>query len=163
MSVLLYISTLQFRAKYFTPRTVETYNYHCTLLDSPLFKEHSVTYGINHCSTLNDIDNFHVVKQMPQDIMHVLLEGVVPYEVKLMLVYFIAERKLFTCELLNDRIDCFPYSNHESKDKPSPIKARGFLFKTGSLSQSCKPNCKSNFYLFHVSFLCIQLLRCGFL
>lgn len=98
---------LQFTAKYFTPRTVETYNYHCTLLDSPLFKEHSVTYGINYCSTLNDIDNFHIVKQMPQDVMHVLLEGVVPYEVRLMLVYFIAERKLFTCELLNERIDCF--------------------------------------------------------
>lgn len=139
---------------------MEIYNDHCTLLDTPLFKEHSVTYGIKYCSALNDIDNFHVVKQMPQDVMHV---RVVPYEVRIMLVYYIAERKLFTCELLNERIDCFTYSNHESKDRPSPIKARGVLFKTGSLDQSCKPYyIKLNFiYLYHVSLS--QLLRCGFL
>lgn len=85
--------------------------------------------------------------------MHVLLEGVVPYEVRLMLVYYIAERKLFTCELLNERIDCFTYPNHESKDRPSPIKARGVLFKTGSLHQSCKP------YYIKLNFIYIMCRR----
>lgn len=61
-------------------RTPETYNYHFALLDGPLSYEDSVTYGVNFYSPLNDLDTFHVVNQLPQDIMHILLEGVIPYE-----------------------------------------------------------------------------------
>ena len=41
-----------------------------------LGKEDSVTYGVKFSSSLNDLDNFHVIEQLPQDIMHVLVEGV---------------------------------------------------------------------------------------
>lgn len=48
----------------------------------------STTYGINNQSVLNSIPNFHVANgQMPQDIMHILFEGVVPFEIKLMLQF----------------------------------------------------------------------------
>lgn len=85
-------------------RTPETYDYHCSLLDGPLCAEDSTTYGVNFSSTLNDLDNFHVVNQLPQDIMHILLEGVIPYELTLMLKCFVVDEKYFTCTLLNDRI-----------------------------------------------------------
>ena len=39
-------------------------------------------------SPLNQIDNFHVTNsQLPQDVMHMLLEGMLPLETKLMIFY----------------------------------------------------------------------------
>ena len=53
--------------------------------------------------------------------MHIMLEGVLPYEVKLMLTVFIKEKKYFTIDLLNERIKCYPYTQEEIGDRPSPI------------------------------------------
>ena len=53
--------------------------------------------------------------------MHIMLEGVLPYEVKLMLTVFVKENKYFTIELLNERIKCYPYTQEEVGDRPSPI------------------------------------------
>ena len=36
-----------------------------------------VTYGINHERLLCELDNFDLTTQLPQDIMHTLLKGVV--------------------------------------------------------------------------------------
>lgn len=128
---------MQFAAKDFVPRSAESYDYHCALLDGPLAREYSITYGINHFSPLNDIENFHVVNQLPQDVMHCLLEGVIPLELKLMLANFIEKEKFFNCDQLNGRIASFSYSTQESKDKPSPIRMKTLL-STGTISQSCK-------------------------
>lgn len=49
---------LQSKAGEFTPRTPETYDYHCSLLDGPLGEESSTTYGINYRSCLNDLEIF---------------------------------------------------------------------------------------------------------
>lgn len=123
----------------FTSRTPESYNYHCLLLDGPLQKEHSVTYGVNFPSPLNRLACFHVVEQLPQDIMHVLLEGVVPYELLLMLTVFVTDKKYLSLDTLNDRILCFSYSSQEAKDRPSPIKPVVFTpSKNTRLSQSCE-------------------------
>ena len=55
-------------------------------MNGPLAEQDSVTYGVNFTSPLNDLKYFHVANfQLPQDIMHVMLEGVIPYEMKLML------------------------------------------------------------------------------
>lgn len=66
--------------------------------------------------------------------MHVLLEGVVPYELSLMLPSFI-EEDYFSLQLLNDRITCFSYSTQEAKNKPSSIKPQAHGV---SLNQSCE-------------------------
>lgn len=55
------------------------------------------------------------------DIMHDILEGVAPLEVKLMLRHFIYEEKLMTLEQLNDRISSFHYRYSNVKNKPSVI------------------------------------------
>ncbi len=112
-------------------------NYHCSLLNGSLPKETSTIYGITHNSPLNELSNFHVVDQLPQEVMHILLEGVVPYELSLMLASFI-DQKYLVVELFNDRITCFAYSTQEAKNIPSPIKPR--LFTSHGVSQpTCNP------------------------
>ena len=43
---------IQFKAKDFTPRTPETYDYHCSLLNGPLGRENAKTYGITYMRVL---------------------------------------------------------------------------------------------------------------
>lgn len=117
--------------------------YHCSLLDGHMSESDSVTYGINYRSPLNDLYGFHVADgQLPQDIMHLLLEGVIPYELKLMLHDFTAVKKYFTVDDLNNRIRSFNYSPEEAKDKPPPIKAHdltanGKISMAGMLNVTC--------------------------
>ncbi len=74
----------------------ENYDRHCSLLSGPLASELSTTYGVNFCSPLNQIDYFHVANnQIPQDIMHVLFEGMIPLETKLLLGTFINDKNYF--------------------------------------------------------------------
>ena len=109
--------------KNFVLRSKDSYDYHCSLLDGPLSESDSVTYGINYSSALNELFGFHVASgQLPQDVMHLLLEEVVPYEIKLMLKDFITIKKYFDLDFLNDRIVSFTYSPEEAKDKPPPIR-----------------------------------------
>ena len=98
---------MQFKAKDFTPRTAETYDYHCSLLDGPLSAEDSITYGINYESPLNEIENFHVINQLPQDIMHVLLEGVIPYEISLLLTKFLVYQSIFQLTISTTALRAF--------------------------------------------------------
>ena len=97
----------------------------------------SVTYGVNQRSVLNDLFSFHVADgQLPQDVMHILLEGVLPYALKLMLNDFINKKKYFGLGFLNDRVFCYTYSPEEAKDKPPPIKEQDLT--TGHVSMSGK-------------------------
>ena len=59
---------------------------------------------------------FHVANHElpPQDIMHVLFEGVVPLELKLMVV----RNKCFDVKFLNSRIENFTYGKKEQRNKP---------------------------------------------
>ena len=110
---------MQFVEENFLLRNPSSHDYHCSLLTGPLAKHDSITYGVNCTSTLNDLDYFHVANfQLPQDIMHVLLEGVVPYEIKLMLTEFIHNLRYFTLEFLNHRIESFTYGPGDCKPVP---------------------------------------------
>ncbi len=60
----------------------------------------SVEYGINCASALDQIPHFSVVKSLPHDIMHDLLKGIVPYEMKLLLTY-LSVSKLVSIATLN--------------------------------------------------------------
>ena len=152
---------IQFRHKDFLPRTPENYDYHCSMLDGPLAHEDSVTYGLNYRSPLNDLEYFHVADtQLPQDIMHVLLKGVVPYELRLMLVAFTTEKKYFTIDLLNERTRYHTYTQEEIRDKPSPIP--NLNAHSTSLHQSGMIDCiKTSYVATFIVFWHLQLLRCG--
>ena len=79
------------------------------------------SFGITHLSTLSNIRYFDTIQCFPQDIMHVIYEGVLPLELKLLLQYAILEKKWITIKELNQRIDDFEYASLDLKDKPTPI------------------------------------------
>lgn len=96
----------------------------------------SITYGVNYRSVLNDLMYFHVANnQLPQDVMHILLEGVIPYTIKHMLQTLICTKRYFTLSLLNERISCFGYSRTESRNKPAELKDK-VLLSEGNLGQT---------------------------
>lgn len=101
-------------------RTPENYDHQCNLLESHYNQQDSVHYGINYHSELNKISGFHVANsQLPQDITHILFEGVLPLEIKLLLHNMIYGKKLFSLTFLNQRIQHFIYGYPETKNKPS--------------------------------------------
>jgi hypothetical protein len=53
--------------------------------------------------------------------MHDLLEGVLPFEMKEMIKVFVNQKKYLTLKELNRRIQLFPYSGPDSRNKPAPI------------------------------------------
>lgn len=114
----------QFREEDFELRTPSIYDQDCSQIEEgPTPDKDSIAYGLNYRSPLNAIEHFHVANsQLPQDVMHVLLEGVIPLEMKLMLNVFIYKKKYFSLQFLNERIKSFPYGREESRSKaPKPI------------------------------------------
>ena len=96
----------------------------------------STTYGINRTSILSKVENFDVCQCFPQDIMHILFEGVVPYETKLLLRVLIDEKKFFTLSTLNQRIASFIFGYMDSKNQPSQIARETINGREAKLKQS---------------------------
>ncbi|CAH3115461.1 unnamed protein product [Porites lobata] len=70
---------------------------------------------------MNRVANFDVCQCFPEDIMHILFEGVVPYETKRFLKVLIDEKRSLTLKELNHRMESFNYGYMHNKDKPTPI------------------------------------------
>jgi len=89
----------------------------------------SKMWGINARSVLCKIENFPLNQCLVHDPMHILTEGIVPYEVALMLHDFIYVKKYFTLNYLNNQIDGFPYSYLDKFNKPERIERKHILDK----------------------------------
>ena len=85
---------------------------------------HSVTYGINKESILQQLDNFDVTKCLPFDIMHTVFEGVAVYYLNLLLHHIIDTRKWLTLAELNHAIQAHHYGYTECDTKPNTINRR---------------------------------------
>ena len=96
----------------------------------------STTCGINRTSILSKVENFDVCQCFPQDIIHILFEGVVPYETKLLLRVLIDEKNFFTLSTLNQRIASFIFGYMDSKNQPSQIARETINGREGKLKQS---------------------------
>ena len=84
-------------------RTPANYDYHTSLLEGSHASADTTAYGIVNRSPLNEIDRFHVANgTLPRDIMHILFEGVLFKEIKLMLYSFIRDHGFFTLHTLNE-------------------------------------------------------------
>ncbi|XP_034253633.1 uncharacterized protein LOC117652659 [Thrips palmi] len=78
--------------------------------------------GVKYDSPFNAIPGFHVcAPALPCCIGHDLGQGVISWDLKLFIQYFVAEG-WFDIETLNDLIEAFPYSAEDRKDKPCIIK-----------------------------------------
>lgn len=90
---------LQFTTEELQARTIENHTRHCSALGGVLNDSHiATTYGVPRNSILNSLNHLNVINGLPPDVMHYVLEGVLPLEVKLMLQQFINEDQLFTLE-----------------------------------------------------------------
>ncbi len=77
--------------------------------------------GVRTSCPLNTLQNFHCVTNYNLDAMHDMLEGVCPYEVKLLLNQFIFSDQFITLSELNQRIKSYHYSFTDKKNKPSVL------------------------------------------
>ena len=74
--------------------------------------------GIKFDSVFNQLKYYHVCAPgLAPCIGHDLFEGIVTYDLRLFIDYFI-NRRWFTLQQLNNRIDKFPYSIEDRQDKP---------------------------------------------
>lgn len=100
-------------------RNPERHFEQCQLVEGPLGDHYSTNFGINRTSALESVPGFSVVTCVPHDIMHDLYEGVVPYEMKLLIIHCVQE-KYFSVEFLNDRIQRFDFESN----KPSLLDVK---------------------------------------
>lgn len=124
----------------FKPRTRETHAHHCRDLNGPLHHHLSKTYGLQRNSLLNTSKFFHVTDGLSPDIMHDVLEGCLQYEIKELLKYLILEKRLFTLDYINNRIEHFPYFYVDSTNKPVPISMSSLTSSDHSLKQNGEYN-----------------------
>lgn len=81
------------------------------------------TYGVKGTCVLSDeLVYFHTITGFPPDLLHDLLEGVVPVELALCLQGMISV-KHFTLNDLNQAIKTFPYQHNDKVDRPHPVTA----------------------------------------
>lgn len=77
--------------------------------------------GIKRSCLLNTLQYFHTAENVTVDVMHDILEGVVPCELKLILFSLIYCRKYFALELLNARLASFDYGYSDRRNKPAAL------------------------------------------
>ena len=77
--------------------------------------------GIEEKCLFHKFDNFHVTENITVDVMHDLLEGICQYIMTLIIYTYVIEKKLFSLETLNSRIQNFCYGSIEKSNKPEPI------------------------------------------
>ena len=79
-------------------------------------------YGINRSASIIELPDFDVTQQLPQDIMHVLLEGIFPLHMEQLLEYVVEIAGLMTLDEINSRIAAFSYVYFNEK----PASLSGF-------------------------------------
>ena len=109
----------KFRESMFERKTKEMYSQKIREISKDPSK--CITYGIHGPCALNELKFFHTSNNYSLDIMHDIYEGVVPYELCLILKIFIYEKKFFTLNFLNERILLFNYGKLEIKNRPGSI------------------------------------------
>lgn len=97
----------------------------------------SKEYGINRRSALNDLKYFHVCNgALIPDIMHNVLEGVLQYEVKLLLRHMINNENYFSLDVFNSKLQNLELSSTENKNKPTSISLKTMKSEGNSLKQN---------------------------
>jgi hypothetical protein len=121
----------------FIIRSEKDHDEYCASLKIAALNKHiAKLYGILFDSILNELKYFHVIGGLTPDVMHDLLEGVVPLVVS-QVVSHCLKKKYFKLDELNQIIQDFNYGVAESRDKPSPITLKQLKKKNirGSATQ----------------------------
>ena len=136
MYVNKYLFTyIQFHERDFQLRTRTTHQSHCSSLGGPLHDHIATTYGLHRDSSLNKLAYFHTTEGLIPDIMHDILEGVLPLAIKYILKHLLASTSLTLVEL-NGRIERFDYGVIEAYNRPRGNLTTSQLNGGDSLKQS---------------------------
>lgn len=92
--------------------------------------------GVKRDCILNSLQYFHVTSNVAVDIMHDILEGIAPMEVKLVLCKFIYDDHFFTLSDFNTFLSSHNYGFCDAKNKPSLILESTLRGTGHSLKQS---------------------------
>lgn len=116
-------------------RDLEKHRLYCALLgeDADNF---STKFGVNRLSILDKLPYFDLALCLPHDIMHVILEGVLARNLRLLLYHCIVEKKYFTLAHLNKIILGFQYGHHEQYNSPRPLDREKITGDSDKLGQS---------------------------
>ncbi|XP_044578609.1 uncharacterized protein LOC123261159 [Cotesia glomerata] len=87
-----------------------------------LLKNNPAETGITRPSVLSDIKSSNTIDLLTVDVMHDILEGILEYDLGLILNYFIKEAKFFSLDNFNDRIESLYYGPDEIRNKPRDMK-----------------------------------------
>ena len=111
----------KFNSNQFQLRTPDAHKSQCDRLGGVDHDHYSKVYGINERSSLLDIVGYSMLDWgLPHDCMHDLFEGVVDYEIKLVLLHC-CQQGYFTLQQFNQWLIQFDYGHSETADKPTPI------------------------------------------
>ncbi|GBL85238.1 hypothetical protein AVEN_222713-1 [Araneus ventricosus] len=102
----------------FVQRAKQLYNHHLSLVN--MDSKYTSVYGLKSDSPFNCLKYFHCSNMLPPDAMHDLLEGVVPFELGLIINYFIV-KKYITLSQLNCKIKHSKFGFHDAANKPTII------------------------------------------
>lgn len=100
----------------FVMRTRESYNKAVAMSDNVMYNP-SVS-GIKRGCILNELQYFHVIDNYCVDVMHDILEGILPFELALVLDSLVKE-KYFSLDYLNAAIASYDYCSADRNSKPS--------------------------------------------
>ena len=89
---------------------------------------------------------FDVTKQLPEDIMHIFLEGVCMLHTTVLLHYLIYEEGLITLDEFNRKVKSYPYKYFETK--PAPVSVHAVRDYDLSGNQSGKFSGHLYYYIF---------------
>lgn len=123
----------------FVKRTLDKHIRQCNEIEkaSTDFLRNSLrtTYGINRKSKLVNFPGFVLIQQTPQDVMHVILEGIAQFEVKCVLKQLILLGQI-DLDTFNSAILGFPYALTDVRDKPCPITYATLASNDNKIKQS---------------------------
>ncbi len=94
-------------------RTAETQN-QCLSELNTVKKLH--INGVKNVCVFNELENFEVTDNFPPDVMHDLLEGCIRQNLRLLFVY-LADKKLYTVQNLNEDLKNFKYGRIDGENK----------------------------------------------
>lgn len=121
----------------FNPWNLEQHLQQCNVINNvpQALKDHYMTaYGINCKGILCEFPHFDIFKQTPPDVMHVLLEGVIPLTLQALRKHFITAKQTTLVEI-NNGIKDFLYGYMEEKNKPNFIQQQDLQSSSTCLNQ----------------------------
>lgn len=120
--------TTEVKEEEFAQRTKASHDLHVqNVLESHIL---SSQFGVKgDCVLRESLHYFHAITGFPPDILHDLLEGILPVELSLCIKEMI-RLKYFTLEYLNQKITSFPYQHTDKVNRPHPIPKTFMTWET---------------------------------